>query len=65
MSMKQDLNIVEQVRKVRVAPLSRKAAECIEAAKAEGIARTNPMWPDASLKGARFKRVCIEKNTRA
>lgn len=56
--MKQDLNIVEQVRKVRVAPLSRKAAECIEAAMAEGIPRTNPMWPDASLKGAIFKRTC-------
>lgn len=65
MSMKQNLNIVEQVRKVRVAPLSQKASECIEAAKAEGIARTNPMWPDANLKGARFKRVCIKKNTRA
>ena len=63
--MKKDLNIVEQVRKVRVAPLSQKAAECIEAAMAEGIPRTNPMWPDASLNGARFKRVCIKKNTRA
>lgn len=52
--MKKNLNIVEQVRKVKVAPLSQKAAECIEAAMADGIPRTNPIWPDASLNGARF-----------
>ena len=58
--MRQNVNIEEQAQRVKLAPLSRKAAECIEAAKAEGIPRTNPLWPNANLMGARFKRVIKE-----
>ena len=54
---------LHQYRTKKWAPLSRKAAECIDAAMAEGIPRANPMWPDANLMGARFKRVTKKKQT--
>ena len=54
---------LHQYRTTKWAPLSKKAAECIEAAMAEGIPRTNPMWPDASLMGVKFKRVTKKMQT--
>ena len=54
---------LHQYRTKKWATLSRKAAECIEAAMAEGIPRTSPMWPDANLMGVRFKRVTKKMQT--